>query len=137
MRTFREDNQRGLASEAQRHSTLETLVGSALTKDPNPYATFDFFNEGKTIYVELKTRFIPHDKYPTALISANKVEFCTDPNKTYYFCWAYSDGLYYLKYDKAVFDTFQVEDYVRHQREDYNDVPKPHYFIPHTVLVKY
>jgi len=137
MRTFRQDYATGTANEDTTRSTIERITGCGMQKDTNKYAPLDFHNEPKTIYAELKTRLIPHDKYPTALIGANKVEFCSDPNKSHYFCWAYSDGLYYLKYDKELFDTFQVEDYVRHARADFNDVPKPHYFIPHQVLVKY
>lgn len=135
-RSFAEDNAFGLASEDTNRVALETLVGTPLIKDKNIYASFDFHNEGKTIYVELKTRLIPHDRYDTALISASKVEFCRDPTKTYYFVWAYSDGLFYLKYDKEVWAQFECKPFVRHQRSDYNDTPKDHFFIPYTALTR-
>ena len=136
MATFASDYARGTASQVANRTVIEGLVGSSLVEDQNPYATFDFHNEGKTIYVELKTRFIAHDTYPTALIGANKVRFCSDPNKTYYFVWAYTDGLYYIKYDPTVFEHLECRPFVRHARADYNDVETDHYFIPHTLLTK-
>lgn len=136
MSSFANDFARGTASEVANHTVIEGLVGSSLVKDPNPYATFDFHNSGKTVYVELKTRFIEHDRYPTALIGANKVRYCTDENKEYYFVWAYTDGLYYVKYDPKVFEHLECRPFCRNARTDYNDVENDHYFIPHTLLTK-
>ena len=136
MATFANDYSRGTASQTANRSALETLVGSSLLEDQNPYATFDFHNDVKTIYVELKTRFIEHDRYATALIGANKVRFCTDPNKSYFFVWAYTDGLYYIKYDPTVFQHIECRPFVRNSRADYNDVEADYYFIPHTLLSK-
>ncbi len=104
-------------------------------KSPGTYSRFDFSNEGKTIYAELKTRFMKHDKYPTTLLTAAKVDACKkDPNKEYYFIFAFEDGVYYLKYDDSVFNEFECKSFCRYRRADHVDSPKLHYFIPYTSL---
>jgi hypothetical protein len=109
MNSKTEDLKLGELNETKALPEIETFLNTKLTKDKNKYATFDFFNDPKTIYVELKSRRIKHDKYNTALIGENKVKWCKNPDINYYFVWLYNDGIYYLKYDKELFATFKVE----------------------------
>jgi hypothetical protein len=60
--------------------------------------------------VELKSRRISHNQFPTAIVGTNKIDYCTNPNIVYYFVWVYKDGIFYLKYDKKLFDTFEKDD---------------------------
>ena len=116
MRHQTEDLTFGKASEMKNHATLESFVGTPLASTP-PYHCFDFTDKENTVYVELKTRRIKHNQYPTTLIGKNKVDFCSDPSKRYYFCYAYLDGLYAVKYDADLFKTFEVDDeYTRSDR---------------------
>ena len=123
----------GLSSEQKHKKTLETFFGCGLTKTSN-YALMDFTNEAKTIYLEMKTRRIPHNLYPTALIGKNKVDFCKNSKADCYFVFVYTDGLYYIKYDPTLFDTFVCEDFERGMREGGIQPKQLYYYIPHTAL---
>jgi hypothetical protein len=141
-RTFKEDHANGLKNEQDHKSFLEEAFGSPLTKDTNPYAAFDFFNETKTMFVELKCRGIDHDRWPTALISANKVAFAKrglkeDPTKRYYFVWIYRDGIYYLPYEEELWSAFETGEFQRNERADRTEVPCATTFIPHQALLRY
>jgi hypothetical protein len=102
----------GRASELNVMNSLQRQFNTELVYGGN-YATMDYHNKTNTMYIELKTRRITHDKYETAIIGHNKIKFCSDDTKQYYFCFAYEDGLYYIQYDKAVFDAFRVEENYR------------------------
>jgi hypothetical protein len=125
----------GLAAEETHRTEIAGFVGCGLNKDPNPYAAFDFYNDEKTIYCELKGRRIPHDKYETCIITESKVlKAAADPTKTYYFFWAYEDGLFYLKYEPEVFSKFEVKPFKRFNRVDKIEKEHRHYFIPYQSL---
>lgn len=113
MRHQQEDILFGGHSEVSNLKTLETHFKTNL-KHNGTFHCFDYSNDSKTIFVELKSRRIKHNQYPTAIIGKNKVDFCKDPNIDYYFVFCYSDGLFCLKYDRELFNTFKVEsDYHR------------------------
>lgn len=108
----------GGISEARNMGLLERHLSVPLTRQGH-WDVFDYANEGKTVYVELKTRRIAHDRYPTAIIGRNKVDWCVDPTKQYWFAYCYTDGIYVIKYNKELFDTFQRDDnYTRGERAD-------------------
>ncbi len=117
----------GLKSEDENHQKLESLVGCGLTKETYRFAPFDFYNDGKTIYVELKTRRFNYNKYPTTLVPLSKVNTCEkDPNRKYIFAFAFQDGLYYIEYNKSQFDLYERTDFKRNDRND----SVPHLLIP-------
>ena len=73
----------------------------------------------------------------TFTISESKVlKAQADPTKTYYFFWAYSDGLFYLKYDPDVWSQFEVGPFKRWDRIDRIEKPHRHYFIPYESLIR-
>jgi hypothetical protein len=125
------DLKMGEENENKNVATLSSFFKTNLTKDKNIYATIDWTNSSNTIYVELKSRRIHHNLYPTAVIGLNKVNFCTDPNKKYYFVFAYSDGLYYIQYERDLFKTFSIQpmkitfrkDVGRHEINDVIHIP--------------
>jgi hypothetical protein len=126
----------GAASENRNISTLSAYFNADL-KHNGVHAVLDWSDSAKTIFAELKTRRIKHDAYPTTLIGLNKVQQCTNPNTEYWFCYSYEDGLYTIKYDKALFDTFRVEQsYQRFKRADSNDNPSAVVHIPVKLLMK-
>jgi len=134
MRHQKEDLAYGGASEERHLATFSTFVGKGLQKT-STYHPMDYTDDGNTIFLELKTRRVNHDQYPTALIGKNKVDFCSDPTKTYYFCYCYNDGIYYIKYDPEVFKTFRVEEeYYRSPRAGCVNRPQTLVHIPHSRL---
>ena len=132
-----EDIKNGLKNEANCKPIFESYFKEKLTKHPNPYSAMDFFNEPKTFWLEVKERNVRHDQFPTAIISKHKVDFCREnSNSTHYFAWKYLDGIYYIKFDPIVWDTFECRDYKRFNRIDDNQKETLHYFIPHQLLTK-
>jgi hypothetical protein len=109
----------GEASEMTNLDVLQTFLDTTLERKGG-YAVFDYENPSKTIFVELKTRRIRHDTYDTALIGFNKVAFCNTINDVdYWFAYCYTDGIFVIKFDKELFDTFEVRhDYRRGARDD-------------------
>ena len=107
MRTFQDDYELGRTSEDTTLATLRIRIPD-LIRDQNKYALFDFAST--TTFVELKTRTFAHDKYPTTMVGANKIKVAeSNPDKTYYFAFSFTDGLYWIQYDKTLFDTFEVK----------------------------
>ena len=117
----------GINEEANKHPFLEEVFGEKLERQTG-FASMDY--KGSTIYVELKTRRINHDRYPTALISASKVDFCEKSNADCYFVYQYTDGIFYVKYDKALFATFWTDKYTRTESPDMVAREKDTTFIP-------
>lgn len=127
----------GTSRETNLHSQLEELVGDSIERKGG-MSVFDYSNKSKTIYVELKSRRIKHDEYPTALIGLNKVEFCNKADVDYYFAYSYLDGIYYIKYDKELFATFEVNtSYLRGERLDCSNRPSAILYVPVKHLKKY
>jgi hypothetical protein len=120
----------GLKNEDAIKSQIEMIAGTPLIKQGG-FSTMDYTNDSKTVYVELKTRRIKHDDYLTALIGVNKVEFCSDPTKNYYFVFCYSDGIYYIKYNAEIFATFERSDhYYRGARSDCMNSVQSVFYVP-------
>lgn len=136
MRHQSEDILFGGHSEVNNLSILETYFQTKL-KHNGTFHCFDYSNDSRTIFVELKTRRINHNQYPTAIIGKNKVDFCNDPNVDYYFVFCYSDGLYTIKYEKELFNSFKVEtEYMRSYRTGCVNKPQVVVHIPYQYLIK-
>jgi hypothetical protein len=116
------DLKMGEENELKNVATLSGFFKTDLSKNNGKYATIDWSNQSNTVYVELKSRRIYHNLYPTALIGLNKVNFCNDPTKNYYFVYAYTDGLFYIKYDKELFKTFEIKQLKIGLRNDVNRI---------------
>lgn len=135
MPTFKSDYAFGSASEKSVLPTLNAYFNSDLLYRGGN-STFDYDN-GSNLFVELKTRRITHDQYPTAIIGANKVDSASKhPEHTYWFVYQYADGLYGVKYDKDLFATFERRSYSRGDRPDFHNRPQECVFLPHKHLTK-
>lgn len=134
MPTQSEDIRFGESSEVKVMKELETMLGEPLTRHGG-FSIMDFSNSSKTIYAELKTRRCGYGTYPSVLIGANKVDFCKDPSKEYYFVFCFSNGTYYIKYSDIVFKTFKRDNcFVRGSRTDCEDKQQAVLHIPISLL---
>lgn len=133
--TKNEDLAYGLKSELINKETLETFFGCGLVKT-DTYHAMDYTNKDNTIFVEMKTRRINHNQYDTALIGKNKVDFCASSKAKCYFVYIYKDGMFSIRYDKALFDSFDCRDYERGQREGGIQPKQAFVFIPYTKLTR-
>ena len=136
MATRQEDRLFGGASEDANHSKIEEFTGTKLNINKG-YATMDYIDQAKTVFVELKTRRVRHNAYPTTIVGVNKISFCKDESKKYYFVFSFLDGLYGIKYDKELFNTFACDgNYFRKAREDCPNVQQSVIHIPVSKLTK-
>jgi hypothetical protein len=109
----------GIDSEKELLPILKEHFKSDLLKDPFKCSIFDFHNGNRTMYLELKSRRFNKDKYNSTIIGVNKIEHIKKENKIntkYYFCFRFTDGLFYIEYDDELFNTFtQSELYLKHR----------------------
>ena len=135
--TFAEDYTFGINNEERVLSRLNEHLNTSLQRRGG-YAVFDYENPMKTIYAELKTRRIPHNRYSTAIIGANKVDGCEVSNeKKYVFVFAYTDGLFMIEYNKELFDTFERDDnFTRGARPDHSNNAQKIVLVPTNLLTK-
>jgi hypothetical protein len=135
MPSQRDDITFGTASEIANIDLLQNFHDTTLERKGG-YAIFDYENPTKTIFVELKSRRIAHDRYPTAIVGENKVKACEDDCQ-YWFAFCYTDGVYVVKYDKTLFDTFERNNsYFRGERSDCNNREQSVVYIPTEHLQK-
>lgn len=88
--------------------TYELLkqIDDTLMPAEDPFAPFDFVSEKSC--VELKSRTFEMAKYPTTIVGTNKVRLAeADSNKSYYFVFRFTDGVFYIKYNKTLFAKFK------------------------------
>jgi hypothetical protein len=137
--SFRADKQFGSANERQCLPIFSQFFNTTLHKTVDDFDPLDYCDVPKTTFIELKSRRIKHNDYETCLIGANKVAKCEEnlranPNTKHYFCYSYTDGLYYIEYNPEQFSNFKRNMYQRGERSDINDNPKETIFIPTTLL---
>lgn len=99
MRTFNSDYIVGRASEEKYLPCLQNAFNDeTLSHTKCKSDIFDYIGDNK--YIELKTRSFEHTKYPDTMIGLNKIKYAQDnSDKEYYFVFAFTDGLYYYKYN--------------------------------------
>lgn len=95
--------------EAMLHSLRKIPNCNDIVKTSDIYDAIDF--ESSNTFLELKSRRINHNQYPTALIGCNKIKKIQNNGKTYnYLCWYYLDGLFYMEYDEEQFNKLKPEE---------------------------
>ena len=99
----------GTSNEAKLKPKLEQFFGCDFTQKDR-YAPFDFYGnkDHKEVQLELKTRKCKVNTYPTTFINHSKILKITDEET--YFIFNFTDGVYYIKYDKDLFNTFEVKE---------------------------
>lgn len=131
MSTYENDYIFGKKSEDQLLGKIENFFKDNIKAIQKRMAVYDY--EGDTNIYELKSRTNSYRAYNTTLLGYNKI---INSNKSQIFLFSFTDGLYYIKYDDELFNTFEKKLFVRNQRSDYNDTLKPYVFIPIDKLIK-
>jgi hypothetical protein len=124
MATFKKDYQDGKEDEIRVLPIITKYFNKDISLSSKKTDVYDFKDTEGTVY-ELKRRNNRHNSYPTTIIGINKIQ-----NNNCILLFDFSDGLYFIKYDKTLFDTFQRNLFVRNKRLDYHDVEKEYLFIP-------
>ena len=108
VRTIASDYAFGVSNEEDALASIRKF-DATLQRSTNKFSPFDYLNESNTVFVELKTRTNARDKYPTTMLPFSKVKIAEkNPMNAYYFVFKYTDGIYYIKYDKDRFASYEV-----------------------------
>jgi len=71
---------------------------------------FDFTDENSDNHFELKSRRCMRYTFSETMVGHNKILYIKEhPNRNYYFVFSFTDGLYYIKYNEELFNTFRVQ----------------------------
>lgn len=113
-RTLQGDLTFGKSSENEVYELIKQL-------DPEVSPTLDAYNlfdyESSNSCIELKSRTFEMMKYPTTIVGTNKIKYAEDnPDKDFYFCFKFTDGVYYSKYNKTVYSKFKKAKVSRNDR---------------------
>ena len=98
MSYLKKDLDFGISNEGKIINILKEKFDKDLEKIKNNIFVFDFSSD--KCYVELKTRRNSKDKYPDTMIGYNKIAYAINTDKPVYFCFHFTDGLYYYEFDK-------------------------------------
>jgi hypothetical protein len=100
--------------------------------NPNIFHHFDYSSEGKQY--ELKTRFNTKNKYSTTMIPVSKVTYCKHYHGKSYFIFKFYDGMFYIRYKRKLFKTFEKKIM---ERKDRGSIERNEYvLIPVNLLKK-
>jgi hypothetical protein len=129
MASFQVDYSFGIQKEDEVQEIVEKFFNDKLTKHDTRYSKYDF--KGSQYFYELKSRKNEYLKYPTTMVQASKI-FCDKQRFLFYF----TDGLFYIEYNKELFDTFEIKNFQRFGRVDFRDFKQKYIFIPIDKLIK-
>ena len=138
MLSYTIDKQFGLGNEIKYLDILSKYFNTTFKKYENNYSLLDFYSDDK-IFLEMKSRRLNHNQYPTAIFNIPKIdEFNNRINinndSKLYIVFIYLDGIYYIEYKKEIFDKFEIKKFKRNDREGIIDTYHFCYFIPTNLL---
>jgi hypothetical protein len=126
----------GENNEALKQVAISTFIGKPMIRQTR-YSVYDYEADDATARADIKSRRIHSKKYNTGLLGMNKVLSAdANPDKDHYFFFAYTDGLFYIKYDRDVFSTFNHGEYLRGSREGKVDLPADTMNIPRSLMIE-
>jgi len=125
MAHYKKDYDFGTQKQEELLPKLEEFFKDSLTPTTGRYDAYDY--EGTTASYELKSRNNASTTYPTTCIGQDKV----NPNhpKKQVYLFHFTDGTYYIPYDKELFDTFEVKPFLR-WRDAWKTKAKDYLYIP-------
>ena len=127
---YSKDYDFGIANENNLLCTIKSYFDNDLECCADQYSVVDFTSANTNI--ELKSRRIKHNKYDTAMIGKNKIDYLLNDNKRGYIVYKYIDGLYYVEINKENVNRFNLGKGGRWDRgkEEVSDI----YYIPIDML---
>lgn len=125
------DSREGKKVEIELLKHLNSIYNNKFKPCPNKYDLFDITNKKESKYIELKSRKIKKNQYPTTIVGTNKInksrKYKKENINTYYMFKFHDDeNIYYIKYRPKIFDTFEKKIILRRDRGIY----KEHTLIP-------
>tara|TARA_R110002012_G_scaffold312529_1_gene523340 strand:+ start:2838 stop:3287 length:450 start_codon:yes stop_codon:yes gene_type:complete len=123
----RNDLNFGFKSEEEIHSILEQEFGKLLRSSKNPemgkYYEFDKYNED--YFIEVKTRRIKHDQYPSLFFGNNKLKkgeelLKNSPHLRIFYLWRCNDGIYGWEHNSSEY-TIEKRGRCDRGKDEFND----------------
>jgi hypothetical protein len=131
--TFESDYKLGINNEKKFQKLMKNKFKINL-KETDRYCFYDFYEPNKNIILELKSRKIKKNAYPTTIFGYNKIEKFRKMNQKYggkykfIFVFAYEDGIRYFVHSEKY--KYKKNMYQRNQIPGIVDKPKMNVFIP-------
>ena len=131
-RSFQQDFQVGTSAEIRNKDVFEKAFQTILNHT-KPGHRFDY--EGEDILIALKKRNTGKSTYPPTMIPTSKCTFADKQTKDCIFAFEFNDqSIWYITYDKELFDTFERKDFRRNDRVDHTDTEQSYTYIPVILL---
>jgi hypothetical protein len=124
----------GYLKEEEALEAIQNKFSNCLQKVKNKYFVFDYSCD--SCYVELKSRRNTHDKYPDTMVGKNKIDFAKKSDRPVYFCFSFTDGLYFWKYNEEDMKTGNVEFRTGGRNDRGKEEYKDYAFIKTNILEK-
>jgi len=120
----------GKEQEKKVYPIIQEYFKEKIIHSQGQYDKYDFIGDTKVF--ELKSRRNKHNSYSTTMITCNKLK---QIDKELILLFNFTDGLYFIKFEKELFDTFFSQPFVR---DEVNAYPLDHVYIPieHLTLIK-
>lgn len=102
----KKDLEFGEKSEKLNINILSNFFNCNLVNTEGNRNPFDFVDEEKKVFIELKSRRNTKDKYADTMVGTNKINTgFKHINNEYkvYFCFQFTDGLYYYQLDEKTY----------------------------------
>jgi len=127
---FNIEYKRGIDSEKEVLPIIIDYFKRDIKATKERYSKYDYYDlEYK---YELKTRTNKYNSFPTTIIETNKII----ENFKIIFLFRFTDGLYFIEYEKELFNTFEKQLYIRNNPTIQTPIKKEHIFIPIDKLTK-
>lgn len=127
MRTFAADYTLGTQAEATLLPVFNRFFKTTFTPT-GKYDPMDYISP--THAIELKTRTNKYKQYPTTMLPYSKVQHADSSPLTTFFVFNFTDGLYYIEYNKSVFSAFTTNEFQRDDRPGHTDRAQEYLYIP-------
>ena len=133
-KSLKSDIEFGNKAEIEVIKLLRVHFGENIIKNTYRFATYDAKCKETNTHYEIKARRCAMNSYPTTIIPCSKIAKKEEKDNLI-FVFLFTDGLYYIKYDRKVFDTFVTDD-ITYYRKGIQAKPVKHMYIPIELLVK-
>jgi outer membrane protein assembly factor BamB len=124
----------GLDKEDELLATIKKL-DNTLERAESNVAIFDYV--GETCYVELKSRRVNKSLYYDTMVGKNKIDYAMTCDKPVYFCFNFTDGTYYWKFNQADIDNKKVSFRDGGRWDRGKSEIKPYAFIDTDILIPF
>jgi hypothetical protein len=121
MSTYKQKVQRdykfGIFQENEKQKIIDKYLNLNTIKLSDNHC-YDFYDANNKTFIEIKSRNVQYNTYPDTVVGKNKIDYISSQSNdhTFYFIFNFTDGMYYIKYEKELFETFTVKLFGRYDR---------------------